>query len=153
MTERGGDKEGQRGRGEREGRATDRGTDRGGEKDREGRRAKRGDRQGGGTDREGVQTGRGDIHRGRHSLPLVGGGLIRRLSTGGHLCQRCPSSFVVVVRHGHHRPWVGHHRPGGRSFRIAFHSVIVCKPCCLSFMGARVVVCTDGPVTWRCRCH
>jgi len=36
---------------------------------------------------------------------------------------------LVVVRHGHHRPWVGRHRPGGRSFRVAFRSVIVCVWC------------------------
>jgi len=45
----------------------------------------------------------------------------------------------------HHRcPWVGHHRPGGRSFRVTFRSVIVC--------GRQVVVCVWCPsflgVSW-----
>jgi len=77
-------------------------------------------------------------------LLLISCGLVRCSSTGGHLCQRCPSSFVVVVRHGHHCPWVGHHRLGGCLFRVAFHLVIVC--------GRRVVVCVWCPsflgVSW-----
>jgi len=44
---------------------------------------------------------------------------------------------LVVVRRGHRCPWVGHHRLGGRSFRIAFRSVIVC--------GCQVVVCVWCP--------
>jgi len=105
----------------------------------EGRRTGRGEGLRGETDREGEQTGRGggqtgrgDIHRGRHSLLLVGGGLIHHSSTGG-----CPSSFVVIVRHGHHCPCVGHHCLGGHSFCIVFHSVIIC--------GHQVVVCVWCP--------
>jgi len=77
-------------------------------------------------------------------LPLIGGGLICHSSTGGHLCRRCPSSFIVAVWHGHHCPWVGHHCLGGRSFRIMFRSVIVC--------GCQVIVCVWCPsflgVSW-----
>ena len=149
MTGKGGDKEGETereggktGRGERQGR----GTDRVGEKGRQGRQTGRGNREGGGTDREGGQTGRGDIHRGRHSLLLVGGGLVRRSLVGGHLCWRCPSTK------GHrrcHLAWASSYVGGVSSSRWVLVPHHVCGWCSVVGAGSSFV----GPVVVDVHCH
>ena len=143
MTGKGGDKEGGKtGRGERQGR----GTDRGGEKGRQGRQRGRGNREGGGPDREGGQTGRGDIHRGRHLLPLISGGLVCCLSAGGCLCQHCPS------RRGHchhlgsrhcHLAWASSYVGGASSSRWVLVLCCICGWCSVIVCECQVVVC--GP--------
>ena len=155
MTGKGGDKEGETGRGERqgggkdrEGRKTGEGNRQGGEgetgeTDREGRRGDRGDRQGGGTEREGEQTGRGDRQGGR---TYIGVGTCCRSSVVASFAVRWQGvvsvgvvlrqGVIVVVRGGRHRhpawalSYVGRASSSGWALVLRWRSVVICGPRC-----------------------